>query len=33
VSKIPAAERTLNLLRTMADIGQPATAARLAKRI
>ena len=33
MSKIPAAERTLNLLRTMADIGQPATAARLAKRI
>ncbi len=33
MSKIPAAERTLNLLRAMAEIGQPVTAARLAKRI
>ena len=33
MSKIPAAESTLNLLQAMAEIGQPATAARLAKRI
>lgn len=33
MSKIPAAERTLNLLRAMAEIGQPVTADRLAKRI
>jgi DNA-binding IclR family transcriptional regulator len=33
MSKVPAATRTLTLLRTMAEIGQPTTADRLAKRL
>ena len=33
MSKVPAATRTLALLRTMAEIGQPTTADRLAKRL
>ena len=33
MSKVPAASRTLLLLRTMAEIGQPTTADRLAKRL
>ena len=33
VTKIPAAQRTLDLLRAMAEIGQPATADRLAKKL
>jgi DNA-binding IclR family transcriptional regulator len=33
MSKVPAATRTLALLRTMAEIGEPATAERLAKRL
>lgn len=33
MSKIPAAERTLVLLKTMAEIGQPVTANRLAQKL
>ena len=33
MSKVPAATRTLQLLRTMAEIGQPTTADRLAKKL
>lgn len=33
MSKVPAATRTLALLRTMAEIGQPTTADRLAKKL
>jgi DNA-binding IclR family transcriptional regulator len=33
VSKIPAATRTLNLLMAMAEMGQPATASRLAQKL
>ena len=33
MSKVPAATRTLALLRTMAELGQPTTADRLAKRL
>ena len=33
MSKVPAANRTLALLRTMAELGQPTTADRLAKKL
>ena len=33
MSKVPAANRTLSILRTMAEIGQPTTADRLAKKL
>jgi len=33
MSKIPAAERTLSLLRLMAELGQPTTANRLAQKL
>ena len=33
MSKVPAANRTLAILRTMAEIGQPTTADRLAKKL